>query len=86
LSPIQRMPPELLEELFILCRNNSLKSDEPYPRSILNTREAPMVLAHVSSSWRTISLGTPALWDFVSLITSSIAAEPTMPFIRTLLE
>ncbi|KAJ7798782.1 hypothetical protein B0H13DRAFT_2391430 [Mycena leptocephala] len=45
-----------------------------------------MVLTHVSSYWRTIALGTPALWDFVSLITSSIVADPTMPFIRTLLE
>ncbi|KAJ7798778.1 hypothetical protein B0H13DRAFT_2167158 [Mycena leptocephala] len=86
LSPIQRMPPELLGELFILCRNHSLESDETYPRSVLNTREAPMVLTHVSSYWRTITLGTPALWDFVSLITSSIVADPTMSFIRTLLE
>ncbi|KAJ7892623.1 hypothetical protein B0H13DRAFT_2528810 [Mycena leptocephala] len=83
---LKRMPPELLGELFILCRNNSLESDESYPRSILNTREAPMVLGHVSSYWRTISLGTPALWDFVSLIMNSIVAGPTIPFIRTLLE
>ncbi|KAJ7864193.1 hypothetical protein B0H13DRAFT_2069660 [Mycena leptocephala] len=75
LSPIQRMPPELLGELFILCRNNSLESDESYPHSILNTREAPMVLVMYHP-----------LWDFVSLITSSIVADRTMPFIRTLIE
>ncbi|KAJ7500056.1 hypothetical protein FB451DRAFT_1015405 [Mycena latifolia] len=62
LSPIRCLPAEILAEIFMLCRNTSLQS-ETY--SIADPREAPMLLGHISSQWRTICHGTPLLWDHV---------------------
>ncbi|KAJ7696683.1 hypothetical protein B0H17DRAFT_928984, partial [Mycena rosella] len=59
LSPIRRIPPEILAEVFIFCRDSSLDAAS---YSISDPREAPMLLAHICSSWRIVCHRTPRLW------------------------
>ncbi|KAJ7670733.1 hypothetical protein DFH06DRAFT_141185 [Mycena polygramma] len=81
LSPIRRIPPEILSAVFLLCRNNSLQLDD---YSIADPREAPIVLGQVSSGWRSICHGTPLLWDNISLV--SVLAMPKLPYTQKLLD
>ncbi|KAJ7670764.1 hypothetical protein DFH06DRAFT_141771 [Mycena polygramma] len=67
LSPIRRIPPEIVSHIFVLCRNNSMRSRY----SIANPRNAPIVLGQVSSRWRSICHGTPLLWDQFHLTAGS---------------
>ncbi|KAJ6616453.1 hypothetical protein B0H10DRAFT_1799506, partial [Mycena sp. CBHHK59/15] len=59
LSPIRRVPPEILSEIFLCCLANGLAS-----KGYLSTdsSEVPLVLGRVSSTWRAITLATPSLW------------------------
>ncbi|KAJ7478341.1 hypothetical protein FB451DRAFT_1557035 [Mycena latifolia] len=63
LSPLRRIPSEILGEIFLLCREDSLSSYS----SILDPREAPMLLCHVSSRWRQVCHSAPRLWDRLHL-------------------
>ncbi|KAJ7073450.1 hypothetical protein B0H15DRAFT_61027 [Mycena belliarum] len=60
LSPIRRIPTEILGEIFLWCRNSSLST---YNYSIVDPRQAPVLLGHISSRWRQVSQNTPSLWD-----------------------
>ncbi|KAJ7442120.1 hypothetical protein FB451DRAFT_1414287 [Mycena latifolia] len=60
LSPIRRIPSEILVEIFLACRNNSLTA---FNYSVTDPREAPMLMGHVSSRWRQACHGAPRLWD-----------------------
>ncbi|KAJ7670738.1 hypothetical protein DFH06DRAFT_141250 [Mycena polygramma] len=81
LSPIRRIPPEILSAVFLLSRDNSLESDYYF---IADPREAPIVLGQVSSGWRSICHGTPLLWDNISLV--SVLPMPKLPYIQKLLD
>ncbi|KAJ7144219.1 hypothetical protein C8R44DRAFT_557222, partial [Mycena epipterygia] len=59
LSPLRRFPAELLAEIFECCCHNSLAA-EFY--SITDPLEAPVLLGHICSFWRTVSHNTPRLW------------------------
>ena len=48
------LPIELQNEIFFFCMS-------PFPR--LSIKEAPIVLARVCSTWRSIVLSTPRLWS-----------------------
>ncbi|KAJ7623877.1 hypothetical protein DFH06DRAFT_1008774, partial [Mycena polygramma] len=61
ISPVRSLPPEILAEIFLRCRQNSAASITD-ARYICHTREAPIVLTHISSRWRSISLSIPHLW------------------------
>ncbi|THV02607.1 hypothetical protein K435DRAFT_716733 [Dendrothele bispora CBS 962.96] len=54
-SPIRRLSPELLSEIFIHC----LSEDHNPVRSI---NEAPLLLTRICRSWRETALGDPRLW------------------------
>ncbi|KAJ7723631.1 hypothetical protein DFH07DRAFT_277494 [Mycena maculata] len=82
LSPMRRIPSEILGEIFIHCRDNSAESAE---YSITDPREAPILLGHISSRWRIVSHHTPGLWDTVSLATQPFLMTPAADYIRTLL-
>jgi F-box-like len=60
LSPSRRIPPEIWSEVFVHCL--------PAGKFVeINVREAPMLLAQVSSLWRSIVLSTPRLWNSISV-------------------
>ncbi|KAJ7235666.1 hypothetical protein C8J57DRAFT_1479432 [Mycena rebaudengoi] len=60
LSPVRRLPPEILAEIFLLCRNNSLGMGR---YSVVDPRQAPLVLGQICSHWRAVSQNTSRLWD-----------------------
>ncbi|KAJ3501960.1 hypothetical protein NLJ89_g9104 [Agrocybe chaxingu] len=65
LSPIRRLPRDLLQEIFLAClprkRNPSMSIDEP-----------PMLLTHVCRQWRHVALHTPRLWAAIHIPIPSV--------------
>ncbi|KAI6044032.1 hypothetical protein EDC04DRAFT_2646812 [Pisolithus marmoratus] len=59
-SPIRRVPPEVLGEIFYHCLPTA-----PYvtPRDV----EGPMVLTQVCRHWRAVAMSTPRLWTSMTL-------------------
>uniref|UniRef100_A0A8H7Y5Y1 F-box domain-containing protein n=1 Tax=Psilocybe cubensis TaxID=181762 RepID=A0A8H7Y5Y1_PSICU len=55
LSPIRRVPPDVLRVVFLYCLVT-------HRNPAISIKEAPLLLTHVCSSWRTLALNTPALW------------------------
>ncbi|KAJ7670746.1 hypothetical protein DFH06DRAFT_141391 [Mycena polygramma] len=82
LSPIRRIPTEILSTIFLRCRDNSLRS---WTYCIADSREAPMVLGQVSSRWRSVCHGTPLLWDRVCLMSGYGQPMPGLPRIQRIL-
>ncbi|KAJ7876334.1 hypothetical protein B0H14DRAFT_2714244 [Mycena olivaceomarginata] len=62
LSPIRAIPSEILAAIFLVCRDEDLKS--PFP-SIANPVQAPLVLTRVSARWRSVCHSTGNLWDHI---------------------
>ncbi|KAJ7230267.1 hypothetical protein GGX14DRAFT_582649 [Mycena pura] len=60
LSPLRRIPPEVLVEVF-LCSLPPEYVD--YNRGRYDIKESPWVLTHVCSRWRTVALSTSSLWS-----------------------
>ncbi|KAJ3744903.1 hypothetical protein DFH05DRAFT_1491358 [Lentinula detonsa] len=56
LSPVRRIPPETLAEIFIHC----LPTDSLY--AVRNLAEAPLIFTTICRDWRQIALNTPRLW------------------------
>ncbi|KAK7040706.1 hypothetical protein VNI00_009612 [Paramarasmius palmivorus] len=59
LLPIRRFPQELWETIFTFC----LPSQTPEDLDFWDTTQAPWVLTHVCSRWRSIAMGYVRLWD-----------------------
>ncbi|KAJ7692103.1 hypothetical protein B0H17DRAFT_1010681, partial [Mycena rosella] len=62
LSPLRRMPPEMLCEIFSQTLPSVSEAME-YER--WDVKHSPWVLTHVSSRWRAVALATPSLWSQV---------------------
>lgn len=69
LSPIRRLPPEILAEIFILCYASHTFRLPPSMNS--NPSATPLTLIHTCSRWRAIALGLPRLWTDVTLASSA---------------
>ncbi|PFH46152.1 hypothetical protein AMATHDRAFT_126557, partial [Amanita thiersii Skay4041] len=52
--PVERLPPDVLVNIFIHCLQKRAASN--------TTGAAPLLLCEVCSSWRTLALQTPRLW------------------------
>ncbi|THU78562.1 hypothetical protein K435DRAFT_52047, partial [Dendrothele bispora CBS 962.96] len=65
LNPVRRLPPEILEQIFIACVEDRIKSgwDDP-----LSTKGARWTIGYTCRSWRTVSLDTPRLWSNIQII------------------
>ncbi|KAJ7643411.1 hypothetical protein DFH06DRAFT_1477175 [Mycena polygramma] len=65
LSPLRRMPPEVLSEIF--CWTLPTARDEVlHPR--FGTAHCPWALTHISGLWRTISVANPSLWSLLVVV------------------
>ncbi|KAK6977601.1 hypothetical protein R3P38DRAFT_3123760 [Favolaschia claudopus] len=61
ISPIRRVPLEILSEIFMAC----------LPRDrfcTLSASETPVLLGHICSSWRALSLAIPQLWASLHVV------------------
>ncbi|KAK7042306.1 F-box domain-containing protein [Favolaschia claudopus] len=59
LSPIRRLPPEILEMIFSFAVPNRC---DTWPVTITHTTVAAIKIAHVCSHWRTVALNMTSLW------------------------
>ncbi|KAG7453256.1 uncharacterized protein BT62DRAFT_878843, partial [Guyanagaster necrorhizus] len=55
LSPVRRLPPELLMEIFSWTRNS-----QSY--HVHRMKGSPWVVSHVCKTWRAAALSCPELW------------------------
>ncbi|KAF6753187.1 hypothetical protein DFP72DRAFT_425776 [Ephemerocybe angulata] len=58
ISPIKRVPDDILSSLFIAFSALRRNRYEPWP-----TGHPAVILSHVCSHWRQLALGTPVLWS-----------------------
>ncbi|RDB30912.1 hypothetical protein Hypma_004889 [Hypsizygus marmoreus] len=70
LSPVRRLPPEILIEIFLLTRDwtsNTYFMGELQPL-VVGPRPgpSPLRITHVCSRWRDIALGIPKLWATIT--------------------
>ncbi|KAJ7272290.1 hypothetical protein C8J57DRAFT_1599407 [Mycena rebaudengoi] len=64
LSPLRRFPAEILAEIFLFCRNNSLGRET---HSTIDPRQAPLLLGQICSHWRAVSQNPSHLWDQIHI-------------------
>ncbi|KAJ7126802.1 hypothetical protein C8R44DRAFT_733530 [Mycena epipterygia] len=76
LSPIRRMPPEVLGEIFIHC----LPKETYITPSVA---QCPLLLTQISSNWRCVALATPALWASIAVNLSISSCLPNLCLIET---
>lgn len=62
LSPIKRMPPEIMARVFDFCGDIHARGPHCEP-----SRRAPLLLGSVCRSWRSLSLALPRLWTALYL-------------------
>ncbi|KAJ7353519.1 hypothetical protein DFH08DRAFT_692879 [Mycena albidolilacea] len=60
LSPIRRLPLDVIEEIFMFC--------VPYGMS---ATEGPLLLGGICRSWRAISISMPRLWSYIHVVSPS---------------
>ncbi|KAM6495444.1 hypothetical protein JOM56_008150 [Amanita muscaria] len=61
--PLLRLPREIIAEIFVLC----VPDIEEVFKSIRPKHAAPLLLCNVSSSWRSLALSIPRLWNELSI-------------------
>ncbi|KIL67323.1 hypothetical protein M378DRAFT_102473 [Amanita muscaria Koide BX008] len=61
--PFHCLPPEIIAEIFVLC----VPDIEEVFKSIRPKDAAPLLLCNVSSSWRSLALSIPRLWNELSI-------------------
>jgi hypothetical protein len=76
LSPLRRIPPELLDEIFWWTIESSRRSALNYGKFDMII---PWVLTWVSSRWRAVALASPSLWSLVVLDYSSKTQNTLSP-------
>ncbi|KAK6978202.1 hypothetical protein R3P38DRAFT_2747161 [Favolaschia claudopus] len=75
LSPIRRLPPEILSHIFAQhdlastpILDNAQPPQPPLPTAFLRLAHGPlMVVSQVCARWHDIAIGTPTLWESVDL-------------------
>jgi hypothetical protein len=77
LAPVSRLPPELLLQIFLACRDLCADSAPPNkPRVGASAdRDAWLALTQVSHQWRQVALKAPMLWNHIDLINAQSSAR-----------
>jgi hypothetical protein len=60
---LQRIPPEIWAQIFAVSVKDAWAPG--YPQ--INVQQPPLLLGHVCSTWRAISLSTPHLWSSICI-------------------
>ncbi|KIJ39440.1 hypothetical protein M422DRAFT_175208, partial [Sphaerobolus stellatus SS14] len=60
ISPMRKLPPEIMGEVFKECVLNDVDPDTRIPH--ISPKSAPLLLLHICRRWRRIALGTPRLF------------------------
>ncbi|PBK85619.1 hypothetical protein ARMGADRAFT_1169387 [Armillaria gallica] len=76
LSPIRRLPAEILMEIFLHAS----------PLRVTDTTSDPWILSHVCSTWRTIAtVHCPELWSDITITPSSFRRKDSFSLVQTAL-
>ncbi|KAF7360838.1 F-box domain-containing protein [Mycena sanguinolenta] len=75
LSPLRRMPPEILGEIF----SWTIRPD------VCSTDKSPWVLTHVCGDWRTVALSKSSLWSLI-YIDFSVKEKYPLEMVNTQVE
>ncbi|KAF7337104.1 hypothetical protein MVEN_02148000 [Mycena venus] len=65
-SLARRLPEDVIREIFLACLPSS-------GNPVMSSREAPLLLGHVCSSWRKIAFTTPQLWSSLHVVVPNTA-------------
>ncbi|KAJ7674072.1 hypothetical protein DFH06DRAFT_1173921 [Mycena polygramma] len=76
-QPINWLPAELLIHIFVTFTDADF--DRPDPTEVYH--RAPVIISHVSSRWRSISLGTSQMWSRISVQSVAWNARPIVAFL-----
>ncbi|KAJ7616449.1 hypothetical protein FB45DRAFT_801282 [Roridomyces roridus] len=79
LAPIRTVPNEIFAEIFLLCRDGAL---DPHDYSLFDSKQPPLLLAHVSSQWRAVCFSDARLWDHIHI--HSVERMPPMATLRAI--
>ncbi|KAJ7693939.1 hypothetical protein B0H17DRAFT_1199614 [Mycena rosella] len=63
--PVLTLPPEITSEIFRHCV--PVPADDGREWQYVDLDEAPLLLMHVCSAWRQVTLSTPALWSRLAI-------------------
>lgn len=89
-SPIYRLPPELLSEIFILCQDGTWSGDIDHCffddlnfhhnnlYQNISKCHRWIIITQVCSRWRQVALNTPRLWSFININTAVFARKCSM--------
>ncbi|KAJ7315391.1 hypothetical protein DFH08DRAFT_669902, partial [Mycena albidolilacea] len=68
LAPVRRLPPELLAKIFALCRAAPVLPPNFYSKLLGRlAHQHLLTISQVCARWRDLALGTPTLWDTITL-------------------
>ncbi|ESK88759.1 hypothetical protein Moror_17147 [Moniliophthora roreri MCA 2997] len=79
LSPIRRVPSDILREIFVQC----------LPKDHLpthNIHQAPLLLTGICRSWREVAITTPRLWNRIHIVFRYPCSPPVTDFFRSLMK
>ncbi|KAJ7355910.1 hypothetical protein DFH08DRAFT_510885 [Mycena albidolilacea] len=74
--PINDLPPELVELIFLQCRN----AVDLYPMPVSN--DAPLNLSQTCKRWKDIAYGLPSLWSKLKVVASHTASGPPVQVVE----
>ncbi|KAJ7240391.1 hypothetical protein B0H12DRAFT_1189595 [Mycena haematopus] len=77
LLPINWLPAELLIHIFVIL--TEADADSHNPTEVYH--RAPVIISHVSSLWRSISLSTSQMWSRISVQSVAWNASPILTFL-----
>ncbi|KAJ7654601.1 hypothetical protein DFH06DRAFT_1474504 [Mycena polygramma] len=72
LSPLRRLPTEVLSEIFLWT--SPTVGEDARTGSKLDVGASPWVLTHINARWRAIALSTPSLWSLIMITYSEECA------------
>ncbi|KAJ7138100.1 hypothetical protein C8R44DRAFT_695290, partial [Mycena epipterygia] len=82
-SPIRRLLPEILCEIFIAYSSSSPEPDNFADEKKNISKLDLLLVSHVCAQWRTLALGTPRLWSDIAVDFFHWPTDPT-PFLHLL--
>ncbi|KAJ7154114.1 hypothetical protein C8R46DRAFT_1356869 [Mycena filopes] len=81
-SPIRRLPPEILGEIFGFAVSAAFTS----PQSLPVTRDAPWLLTRICHRWSAVALTTSAVWSMVFVDLDRLGQRGMVPLTKLFLE
>ncbi|KAJ7138061.1 hypothetical protein C8R44DRAFT_868405 [Mycena epipterygia] len=83
LSPVGRLPPEILCDIFMAYSSPSPEPESPAHEMENISKSDLSLVSHVCTQWRILALGTPRLWSDIAVDLDCWPQDPA-PFLQLL--